>query len=298
MATADINLTPTAACFEIEATKADLNRAHASYKLQARSWGSPTDCQSAILLVHGLGAHSGWFEALARRLRVRKSFVLAYDQVGFGKRRQEHFYSSKQWLDDLTIAFKYLQGLAADKPVFIAGDSMGALLSLEGIDSLDPDGLMLLSPGFDGHPLTFSWKYRIQTIVQAWLNKEREFELPYGLELISELDSVRAWLENDPERRFFVPGRMLMELLSITNGLKGKRIFIKCPTIMFLAGRDLIVDNKVNQQIYKRLVAPAKATKVFPEAIHDLTLNQVVEELADEMTNWMQTVQPGEFGIS
>src|SRR5271154_4671917 len=190
MAPPDINLTPTAACFEIEATKADLNRSPTTYRLQARSWGNPNDCQSAILLVHGLGAHSGWFEALARRLKVRNLFVLSYDQAGFGKRRKERFNSSKQWFDDLTIAFKYLQSLVADKPVFLAGNSMGAPGSPPPASPvINPSGLIMLSPGFAGHPRTFSLAYKITTLVKAKLNPDKEFDLPYGLELVSELDS-------------------------------------------------------------------------------------------------------------
>src|SRR5271155_2430231 len=104
MAAVDINLHSTAACFEIETAPSDASGSVPNYKLQARSWGRASDCQAAVLLVHGLGAHSGWFEALARRLKVRNLFVLSYDQVGFGKRRQEKFTSGKQWFDDLAVA--------------------------------------------------------------------------------------------------------------------------------------------------------------------------------------------------
>jgi alpha-beta hydrolase superfamily lysophospholipase len=298
MAPADINLTPTATCFEIEATKADPNRSPTTYRLQARSWGNPNDCQSAILLVHGLGAHSGWFEALARRLKVRNLFVLSYDQAGFGKRRNERFKSSKQWLEDLTVAFKYLESLVADKPVFLAGNSMGAVVSLSTATTLHPAGLVLLTPGFAGHPRTFTPAYKITTLVKAGLNPEKDFDLPYGLELVSELESVRAWLENDPDRRFSVPGRMLTELLSLTQKLKAKKSVLECPAIMLTAGRDRIVDNKVNKQIFKKLVSRSKESRDFSDSIHDLTLNVVVEQVADELTNWMQTCEPGKVAAN
>jgi len=64
-----------------------------------------TECVAGAILVHGLGAHSGWFEALGRRLRIRRIYSIAYDQVGFGKRKDEDFISYNQWLEDLETAF-------------------------------------------------------------------------------------------------------------------------------------------------------------------------------------------------
>jgi alpha-beta hydrolase superfamily lysophospholipase len=244
-------------------------------------------------LIHGLGAHSGWFEALARRLKVRHLFVLSYDQVGFGKRRAEKFSSGKQWLDDLNIAFKYLQREVGDRPIFLVGNSMGALVALSAAAQVTPAGLIMMSPGFEGYPGTFTFKYRLKTLVSALLHPDKECDVAYGLDLVSEVESVRTWAENDPDRRFAVPGRMFLQLLSLTQSLRFKKVAVNCPVLMILAGRDRIVDNKVNNQVFKRLVCPAKQLKTFPESIHDLPMNPAVDEVAEEIGSWIQAMAPG-----
>src|ERR1700723_3361840 len=122
----EINLTPTASLLEIERSGDISSQPAEGAGISARSWGTASECTAGALLVHGLGAHSGWFEAFGRRLKVNSIFVLAYDQLGFGKRGNEHFHSYEQWLDDLATAYRYQKQLIGDKPVFILANSMGA----------------------------------------------------------------------------------------------------------------------------------------------------------------------------
>jgi alpha-beta hydrolase superfamily lysophospholipase len=289
MVNADINLTPTATLFEVDlGSSTSANGAKGSSgKITGRTWGSVSDCQAAVLLVHGLGAHSGWFEPLARRLKVRKLFVLSYDLVGFGKRIDQYYYSPDQWLADLIAIYSYLEKLAGDKPIYLVGNSMGSIIALQGCQLLRPAGLALLSPGFEGHPQTFPLSYRITAVLQALLKPKKDIQLPYDLELVTNVPSVREWLVNDPERRFTVPGRMLLDLLFITQKLRWKELAISCPAIMMTAGKDMVVDNRINQQVFDRLICPKKRSRRFETAFHDLPLDPALDEVANELTDWI-----------
>ena len=79
----EINLTSTANKLSFEAQNGNSK----PWKIQARTWGDLEDSKAVALLVHGLGAHSGWFEAFASRLSAQGIFAMSYDQVGFGARR-------------------------------------------------------------------------------------------------------------------------------------------------------------------------------------------------------------------
>ena len=121
---ADINLTPTASFFEINGSEhPGGGKFPHGPSMPVRTWGSPGDCQSAALLIHGLGAHSGWFEALGRRLKVRRIFALSYDQLGFGKRQAEVFRTYQQWLADLTVAYNHLYSIIGSKPIYLMGNT-------------------------------------------------------------------------------------------------------------------------------------------------------------------------------
>lgn len=289
MVNADINLTPTATLFEVESgISASRNGAGGSFgKITGRTWGSASECQAAVLMVHGLGAHSGWFEALARRLKVRKLFVLAYDLVGFGKRIKQHYFSTEQWLTDLNATHAYLRQLVGDKPIYLLGNSMGSIVALKPCPSLKPAGLALLSPGFEGNAQTFPLSYRLKAITEALIRPDKEIDLPYNLELVTSDKAVRDWLANDPEWRFAVPGRMLFDLLKITQELRWSKLSLPCPVLMLTAGQDKLVDNRVNHRIFDRLLAPSKRTRCFETAVHDLPLDPAVDDVAEEIVDWI-----------
>lgn len=283
-----INLTPTSAPLDIPCPNGQV--------IQARAWGELGDCNAVALLIHGLGAHGGWFEAFANELVSRRIYAVSYDHIGFGNQRNVKFRSYKQWLDDLVKVFEGVKTLAAangGKPIYLVGNSMGGLLSLVSVEFIQPTGLVLLSPGFDGYPETFTTGYRIGTVIRALLRPEMEVALPYGADLVTRDEPTRAWITNDPEGRFKVPGKHLLELLKLSNAVKSSTRQIKMPVLMLTAGKDRIVNNVVNQAFFSRLSAPSKQTKQFSEAWHDLMFDPVVDEVADEVVNWMaaQSVQ-------
>lgn len=274
----EISLTSTSSQF-------DIPRPDGS-SIPARSWGNPSDCKAVALLIHGLGAHSGWFEAFARQLKVRRVYTVSYDHIGFGKQKTHPFKGYTDWLDDLVRVFDYLQKQFPNKPVYVVGNSMGALLSLVAAEYILPAGLVLLSPGFDGYPQTFTWLYRAQTIIKAFFRPEAEVCLPYGPELCTRDEPTRAWLTADAEGRFRVPGKMMMALLHLSNEVKNKGRTVKVPVLMMTAGVDRIVNNVINKAFFEKLSAPAKTAKHFDEAWHDLMFDPLVDEVADEFVHW------------
>lgn len=275
----EINLTPTSAAF-------DIARKDGS-QIPARSWGNPADCKAVALLVHGLGAHSGWFEAFGRQLKVRRVYAVSYDHIGFGKQRGRQFNGYTDWLDDLVAVFDHLRETYPGKPIYLCGNSMGALLSLVSTEFIQPEGLVLLSPGFDGAPKTFTTLYRIATILKALLRPEMEVALPYDADLVSRDLPTRVWINNDPEGRFRVPGKMLLALLKLSNAVKHKARTVKMPVLMLTAGQDNIVNTAVNVAFFEKLTAPAKRAKLYDDAFHDLMFDPVIDEVADEVVHWM-----------
>jgi alpha-beta hydrolase superfamily lysophospholipase len=290
----EINLTPTASYIEIgQGSNGSLAQA-GSYLVPARTWGTSNECTAAAVLVHGLGAHSGWFEALGRRLKVRRVFALAYDQVGFGKRRSDHFISQQQWYADLVIAYEYVRNKVGDKPVYILGNSMGAAVALKVIADrlIQPAGLAMFSPGFDGGPKLFTLGYRLSAIISAVTTPEKEVAVPYTPDMITRTQSVRTWLYADPDRRFSPTGKMLLELLKLSIALKKARR-INCPLALYRAGIDDIVDGKAAQRIFDRLESPSKKQRIFGEAWHDLMFDPVLDELSDDLCTWISETSKG-----
>lgn len=237
-------------------------------------------------MVHGIGAHSAWFEAFARQLKVRRIYAVSYDQIGFGSRRDAQFDNHSQWIDELNCVFDYLRATAPDCPIYLVGNSMGGLLGYYSLQYIEPDGVVLLSPGLDGHPLTFTNWYRAVTVAKALLKPQMEIALPFGVDMVTRDENVRKWLLADPDRRFCVPGKMLLELLTLTNQIKGQRHSVAAPLLLMTAGQDRIVNNAVTQEFYDHLSAPSKRHIHYPDAWHDLMFDYVLDDLAQDFLDW------------
>lgn len=286
--TTDINLTPTASHIEI----ARGDGQGSSSPITGRTWGTSSECRAAALLIHGLGAHSGWFEALGRRLKVRRLFAVAPDHAGFGKRRKESVQSFHQWLDDTVTAYNYVREKVGDKPIYLMGNSMGALVALKLANKIKPNGLVLFSPGFDGHPQTFDMLFRIHSVWTAMMAPETELQLPYAPDQVTRDVGVRKWIEADAERRFKLPAKMLFELLMLSQDVQNRVRTAPCPVLMLTAGNEKIVNNKVNDAVYDKLTAPSKQKHVYKEAWHDLMFDPVIDDLVERVNTWITETSP------
>ncbi len=278
--TQEINLTPTCSFFEI---------AQGNKNIACRSWGTLSDCHAAVLAVHGLGAHSGWFEALGRRLKTKGIYTVAFDQLGFGTRQKEHLASYTEWLNDLKSVFAEIAKQVSNKPLFLAGNSMGGIVAAACAKDINPSGLVLFSPGFDGNPATFKLNFRIEGILKAIFTPNAEISLPYSPELVSINQNARTFMQNDPHRRFQVPAKMLLELLKLTQAVHKQSDNYKCPVLMFTAGKDYIVSNKINKQFFERLKTKDKKHIHLPQAFHDLMFDPAIDEVTTEIAQWIKS---------
>ena len=254
--------------------------------MTCRSWGDPDTADAGVLLVHGLGAHCGWYEGFAPRLTKNGLFALSYDQVGFGKRAGQEFSGRRQWREDLVDAFDQLKTLVPGRPLILVGNSMGAVVAADAAEQLKPSGVVFLSPGFDGHPQTFSPQYKLKALALALVAPSQQIELPYTEKEITSSPEARSFITADPLKRFTLDARMGLELLKLTLHVRAKRRSLPCPLFMATAGLDRIVDNNVSQSYYERLNCLAKRKIRFENSFHDLVFEPVADDLIKEIMRW------------
>lgn len=104
-----------------------------------------------VLIVHGLGEHSGRWLGVARRLQEAGLAVHAFDQRGFGRSggRRAWLEHWDDLLDDLAVVVG--DRVPAERPFVIYGHSMGGLVALGYAlsDRRRPDRLVLSAPSID-----------------------------------------------------------------------------------------------------------------------------------------------------
>ena len=120
-------------------------------EIVTRQWDVTGEPRSSIVLVHGLGEHSGRYDHVAEALGARGHRVGASDLRGFGESggRRAWIRRWDDYLDDLAGDVEGAR--AVGLPVVLLGHSLGGLVAASYAlsDRPAPDLLVLSSPALD-----------------------------------------------------------------------------------------------------------------------------------------------------
>ncbi|MFQ5479389.1 MAG: alpha/beta hydrolase [Candidatus Binatia bacterium] len=119
-------------------------------QLYGRRWLPEGRLRGSALLVHGLGEHSGRYQALAQSLVERRLAVYAYDHRGHGRSAGRRGWVARfgDFLDDLALVHRSVVSAQPGLPLFLIGHSMGGLIVTAYLleKSLKPDFVVLSGP--------------------------------------------------------------------------------------------------------------------------------------------------------
>src|ERR1700756_5269943 len=117
-------------------------------RLFLRDWPNRS-AHGAVLIVHGLGEHSGRYEALAKWLLAHGYAVRGYDQRGHGRTpgQRSALRHGDDLLKDLAIVYERY-AIEFGKQPLLLGHSMGGAVALRAVldGRVEPPGLGLSSP--------------------------------------------------------------------------------------------------------------------------------------------------------
>jgi alpha-beta hydrolase superfamily lysophospholipase len=107
----------------------------------------------SVVIVHGLGEHSGRYDHVARRLASKGLDVHGFDLRGFGASAGSRAYVDRwqEFHDDVEARFAHVRELSRGRPVVLYGHSVGGLVALGYVlsDRPKPDMLVLTAPALD-----------------------------------------------------------------------------------------------------------------------------------------------------
>jgi len=168
--------------------------------LYHQTWAPDGDPRAAVLLVHGLGEHSGRYTHVADALVAAGCAVYAVDHRGHGKSEGTRAYvkSYDEFMSDLLLFRRHVESEQPGVPLIVLGHSMGGNLAVghvlanqEGIAGLAVSGAALQT-GDDLSPI----QIKIFTLVSKIAPGFR----PQGLDsdAISKDPAVVDAYRNDP----------------------------------------------------------------------------------------------------
>lgn len=262
-------------------------------KLFLRSW--KTESRDVLLLMHGLGAHSGWFINMGNELAANGLSVYAVDHRGFGRSEglPGHVERSAKYVEDLVAVVKEIRACHTTESerarVYVLGHSMGGIfathLAAKHSDLLD--GMLFLNPWVQDSTKP-SLSMTLGVFGGGLLRSKRLWRTPGGTEGMTTNPEAVSMLETDPYWRRDLTANFLLEIFRMRLQVLKLAPRITIPALVMQAEQDKAVVPAATRKLYEALGSRAKSWKAYPDYAHDTELEGDRTQLDRDIVEWIQ----------
>ena len=247
-------------------------------ELFLREWtpAPATALRGSILLVHGLGEHSGRYRRLAGFLTEAGYRVRAYDHAGFGRSggARGHIRRPMSLVDDLATVFEDFDAVVhredhAAPPPLVLGHSLGGCVVARALTGgrLHPTAAVLASPAVGQRAAGMqNAALRIAEFLPERLT------VPNGLpkSALSHDPAVAAEMREDPFCHDRISAALAHFVFDEGEHAVADAGRVPCPVLLLIAGGDRVIDPAGERRLAAALPAATTRVEEFPGAYHEL----------------------------
>lgn len=245
-----------------------------------------------ILLMHGLGEHSGRYQHVAEFFCARGFAVRAYDHRGHGHSggARGDVPNETALLDDASIVmhdWNSKPNLPHAAP-FLLGHSMGGLFAARfAVSGVTPlSGLILSSPAL-ALPLSGPQKLllKIFTVIAPGLGVSNGLKRRY----LSHDSKVIDAYSNDTLIHSKITARLLNAMLAAIVITQRDAALLNIPTLLVFAGDDRLVDPRGSDQLFEKLL-PGIGTRHRYDALYHEIFNEnktAAAAVFNDVSQWL-----------
>jgi len=257
--------------------------------LLVRHWPAVGDPTASVLILHGLGEHSGRYERAGSVLAATGLDVSALDLQGCGgsSGRRASVDSWDIWLDDVADRLDVLR--ATGRPVVLIGHSLGGLVGLAYAESdrPQPDLLVLSAPAITAD--LPGWK---KALVRVLGRVAPTVTVANGLKgaQLSRDPAVGVAYVADPLNYHRTTAKLGLLLLEAQERAQADLGRLRVPTLVFLGGADSIVPPASSEPL-ERLSRVTR--RVYPDLRHETFNEPEGPQVAADVAVWIAANLPG-----
>jgi alpha-beta hydrolase superfamily lysophospholipase len=226
--------------------------------------------RGCIVLMHGLGEHSGRYRHLAHFFNELGLSVRCYDHRGHGRSGGERgdVINGDPMLQDAQIVIEHFGARFSSRP-FLFGHSMGGLFAarfaLAGETPLR--GLILSSPA-----LAVRLSPLQRRLLQLMLALAPRLGVPNGLQprYLSHDPAVVAAYQADPLVHGKISARLLRSMLGSIEFCQQHAATLTLPLLLQIAGEDHLVDAEGSRRFFAQLPAGRFTFKTYDGFYHEI----------------------------
>jgi acylglycerol lipase len=251
--------------------------------------------KTALVYLHGIESHSGWFGKAATLLRDQGYDVYCLDRRGSGINRENrgfvsgHVDSYKVLLEDLRAFIQPLR--SRYDSVFLVGMSWGGKLAL-GYGFTHPEdirGLVLITPGIRAL-VDVSLFTKLKILVASQVQPLEPIAIPIKPEMFTSNPQNLEFIHRDPLRLRQATARFFIESRRLDGYIDDQMSTLRLPVQLFLAGKDRLIDNDGVRLVLEQGTHSKLEIVTYEDQTHSIQLD-APERMVKDILEWLKRYQ-------
>lgn len=244
-----------------------------------------------VILVHGIGEHSGRYPNVVAGLVPRGNAIYGFDHRGHGRSpgKRGHVGSWGEYREDVDAFVRLVRGLEPGRPLFLFAHSMGALIAL---DYLPTGQLVLAGAVISGAPIAPVGVAKPTLVVlarilsRAWPTFVLRTQL--DVEAISRDPEVVRAYRTDPLVHGRATARWGAEGLAAVRRVRAHARRITLPVRFIHGGADRLNDATGLAPYVEQLSSTDKTVRIYPGAFHETHNDLDYETVVADVAAWIE----------
>lgn len=265
-------------------------RGYGNLELFYQHWQPVGMPRAVLVIVHGVGEHSGRYMNVVTALTAHRYAVYGYDQRGHGRSpgQRVHINRWTEYRDDLHAFLGSIRQQEPARPIFLYGHSMGALVVMDYILH-HPQGLQgAILSGAPIEPAGVAKPYLV-ALARALSGILPRFSVNLGLDItaLSRDPQVVKAYEADPLTCRVVTVRWGTESLDAVTWVKAHLAETALPTLLLHGEADRLDLAAGTQHIFRTITHPDKTMHIYPGGYHEPHNDLDHEQVIRNITEWL-----------
>jgi acylglycerol lipase len=260
-------------------------------RIYYQAWLPEGDIKGGILIVHGIGGHSGRFANVVNHLVPQGYAVYGFDLIGHGKSEGKRAFI--RCLDDYTnLLTQYLMMVKEwlpNKRIFLLGHSMGGTIACYYlIDHPDDfEGAVISVPTMIVPDYINPITIRVGKLLSVIAPKT-------GLKCTVDLDGLsrnpkvlQAYIDDPLVFRGRTTARLGAEFLEAIIKINAKMQKINLPLIILQGSEDRIINPQGSQLLFDGVSSKDKDLKIYEGLYHEVFNEPEHEQVLSDVAAWL-----------
>ncbi len=259
-------------------------------KIYYQAYLPRAEIRASIIVVHGLGEHSGRYENVVNHLLPQGFAIYGFDHIGHGRSEGHRgfVHQYEDFSDTLTTYKNKVKSWQPGKPLFLLGHSMGGLIATEYLidHSKELTGAVISAPLIkvpdnigkftiiSGKILSMvAPKLGITALDPTAISRDPEVVEDYINDPFVFLGKTSARLSNE-----------LFKAIMRVNEEVDK---IEIPFIVLQGSEDLLVNPNGSRMLYEGANSQDKTLKVYEGLYHEIFNEPERGRVLEDIANWL-----------